>query len=601
MAFILWLQPLFLSVEAVITFYNGLQRTLFTDSLSTGCDAAFNTPLNCPDTVQLLIYEEAAVGWDIAGLSAICDPSCVADLNTLVTNMATSCAADTFYMDGTLFSLADLSDTISDRLKLICSTQGSPPEFCLEVEKTWDIGALVMDGTVQWPTWTLKCHLQWDDTHGFYWAMDENGKCIDPTPWEDMQPSYQNYHYASDAFGAYDIYYNRSSEMPTDNGHGWPDLIYEDEYPLQIQCQPCFASLFLAKYEPKGAPAWTEMPEQIWRNMVKNCGIMRIPNPYRNAVFDFPADFGEREPRDLTDCPNVVSVPAGDSASPPIDCNSFAAAHDFPTAGVRRLNPELPCHDLRGQTVCSPVTCTRLVVGQQISARAFASSTALSTIGHGRCLNPSIDSECTNLEVGSDYCIHPVSSPTTSSLPPTSTTTTTSPTSTPTSICTDGTGPGGYLGLCDYSCHYDFCPSPCTCTSTTSDTPNTPPAVVAGPGYALVGQPADFGPLCDFACSRGYCPAGVCTTAYSPTPEPGLVCVQGEGEGGYAGLCGFCCMYGYCPPGPCVCSLYGPQIEEPPVTGAPGVPVEGLDGSYEGLCSYACNHGYCPDTACEIP
>lgn len=76
-----------------------------------------------------------------------------------------------------------------------------------------------------------------------------------------------------------------------------------------------------------------------------------------------------------------MSVPAGDSASPPIDCNSFAAAHDFPTAGVRRLNPELPCHDLRGQTVCSPVTCTRLIVGQQISARAFASSTALSTIG----------------------------------------------------------------------------------------------------------------------------------------------------------------------------------------------------------------------------
>lgn len=34
---------------------------------------------------------------------------------------------------------------------------------------------------------------------------------------------------------------------------------------------------------------YSEMPEQIWRNMVKNCGITRIPNPYRNAVFDFPA------------------------------------------------------------------------------------------------------------------------------------------------------------------------------------------------------------------------------------------------------------------------------------------------------------------------
>ncbi|OIW23389.1 hypothetical protein CONLIGDRAFT_637363 [Coniochaeta ligniaria NRRL 30616] len=188
---------------------------------------------------------------------------------------------------------------------------------------------------------------------------------------------------------------------------------------------------------------------------------------------------------------------------------------------------------------------------------------------------------------------------TTSSIKPTSSSTSSTVAAIPTlTDCVQGTGTGGYTGLCDFSCHYGFCPSPCTCTSH-SATPVAPPALTGTRGYGVAGLPADFGPLCDFTCSHGYCPSDVCSTAPpATTPSPGNVCVSGAGTGGYTGLCDFCCHYGYCPPGPCTCTQYGPQVVPPPETNSPGKEAPGNDASYSGLCSYACNHGYCPAGAC---
>lgn len=315
-------------------------------------------------------------GWNSTGLSAICQPSCVADLNTLVTNLGASCTDDTFYQDGILHSLADLGDTISDRLKIVCSTQGSPPEFCLEVEKSWDISALVIDDTAVWPSWTQKCYLRYDSISGVNWVLDENGDCYDPTPWGDLQPPYRSFHYGEEEFGAYDIYLNRSSEMPTDNGHGWPDFIYEDEYPLQIQCQPCFVSLFLAKYEPKGSLQWDEVTEQIWRNMVKNCDLTTVANPWSNTTFDFPSGWDDAEPRNLTDCPDVTNILPGAN----ITCANLEADLDLPSAGLRSLNIGMPCQDISGYQICLPLNCTRLVVEENIMARQLAESSILSSI-----------------------------------------------------------------------------------------------------------------------------------------------------------------------------------------------------------------------------
>jgi hypothetical protein len=105
--------------------------------------------------------------------------------------------------------------------------------------------------------------------------------------------------------------------------------------------------------------------------------------------------------------------------------------------------------------------------------------------------------------------------------------------------------------------------------------------------------------VCSYAAD--YCPEQVCTKIpYSTVPQPGgtTVCVQGEGEGGYAGLCSYSCRYGFCPPDSCTCTLYGQVIEEPPVLGTPGEAAPGVDDGFGSLCGYTCNHGYCPPDVC---
>ncbi|KAK4033697.1 hypothetical protein C8A01DRAFT_19393 [Parachaetomium inaequale] len=173
-----------------------------------------------------------------------------------------------------------------------------------------------------------------------------------------------------------------------------------------------------------------------------------------------------------------------------------------------------------------------------------------------------------------------------------------SPVPTPNSNYVLGTGPGGYQGLCDFSCHFGWCPSLCTCTTT--GTPAPPPALLTSGqrGYAVPGEATDFGPLCDFACSRAgdYCPG----LPYTTVP-PATVCVEGTGTGNYESLCSYICGFGYCPPGPCTCLAYGAQIPPPPVTHPAGVPATGLDESYSGLCSFVCAWNYCPSGACMWP
>jgi len=181
----------------------------------------------------------------------------------------------------------------------------------------------------------------------------------------------------------------------------------------------------------------------------------------------------------------------------------------------------------------------------------------------------------------------------------TSSTTSTSSSAAPTvTNCNFGAGPGGYLGLCEYSCTFGFCPPPCTCTS--PGTPVPAPALTGDSGYAVLNLPEDFGPLCHFTVSHGYIATDVCTNIpYTTSPGgPGTGCVRGVGTGEYTGLCDFCCSFDYCPE-VCTCTLYGRLNNKPPSLGTPGVPTAGHDASFTGLCSFACDHNYCPPDQCE--
>ncbi|KAL4931482.1 glycoside hydrolase family 71 protein [Aspergillus undulatus] len=103
----------------------------------------------------------------------------------------------------------------------------------------------------------------------------------------------------------------------------------------------------------------------------------------------------------------------------------------------------------------------------------------------------------------------------------TRTTTTTRPTTTtrvptnpttgpgPGQVCVAGTGPGNYLGLCDFSCHFGYCPpGPCTCTQYGAPVPTPPSTGVRG--VPLAGLDDSYLGLCSFSCDHGYCPPTAC-------------------------------------------------------------------------------------------
>jgi hypothetical protein len=104
----------------------------------------------------------------------------------------------------------------------------------------------------------------------------------------------------------------------------------------------------------------------------------------------------------------------------------------------------------------------------------------------------------------------PTSKTTTSTTSSTSkTTTTTSATPTSSSVCIAGTGPGNYVGLCNFCCNYGYCPpGPCTCTAYGAQVP--PPPITNTPGYPLPNEDASYLGLCSYACNHGYCPSTAC-------------------------------------------------------------------------------------------
>ncbi|KAL4876792.1 glycosyl hydrolase family 71-domain-containing protein [Aspergillus karnatakaensis] len=93
----------------------------------------------------------------------------------------------------------------------------------------------------------------------------------------------------------------------------------------------------------------------------------------------------------------------------------------------------------------------------------------------------------------------------------TRTTTTAKPTTTGGSggTCVAGTGPGNYVGLCNFCCNFGYCPpGPCTCTAYGAPVPTPPTTGVKG--VPLDGLGDSYLGLCSFACDHGYCPSTAC-------------------------------------------------------------------------------------------
>ncbi|KAJ4169170.1 hypothetical protein NW754_011103 [Fusarium falciforme] len=68
---------------------------------------------------------------------------------------------------------------------------------------------------------------------------------------------------------------------------------------------------------------------------------------------------------------------------------------------------------------------------------------------------------------------------------------------------------GNYLGLCEYTCHYNYCPSAqCKCTEYGSAV--SPPATNGREGCPASGLDDSYKGLCSYTCNHGYCPDTAC-------------------------------------------------------------------------------------------
>lgn len=126
------------------------------------------------------------------------------------------------------------------------------------------------------------------------------------------------------------------------------------------------------------------------------------------------------------------------------------------------------------------------------------------TCNHGYCP----PTACTYNSDGSP--ISSSSTPATTTI--TSKSTTTSAVPSGTSFCVAGTGPGNYIGLCNFCCGYSYCPpGPCTCTKY-ANMPIAAPPASSPTGKPLQGEDDSYLGLCAFSCSHGYCPGTACAS-----------------------------------------------------------------------------------------
>lgn len=72
--------------------------------------------------------------WTTSSLDSLCTTACRTGLAALHSVSQTACPDDTFSIDGNSMSLHDLVDLIDYKWGLICLTDISTNEYCLDVE-----------------------------------------------------------------------------------------------------------------------------------------------------------------------------------------------------------------------------------------------------------------------------------------------------------------------------------------------------------------------------------------------------------------------------------------------------------------------------------
>jgi len=216
-------------------------------------------------------------------LSSLCTSACNSSLTNLHSQVVSACGSTSFAFgySGNL-TFAQIVEIRQFKYGLTCLQDSSSGAYCLNVEQTWNISALVAANTVQWPNNTYKLYPDFvDDDDGGPAQVFANGTSL-PLSW--IQPSIQwananfqnnasvqgnlagpdyyvtrNQTYSNYGYLLPCIKQNQGSLRRADLRHSWPYALNYDEYPNQIQCSSCF----LQKFQYGITSAWGNVYECV--------------------------------------------------------------------------------------------------------------------------------------------------------------------------------------------------------------------------------------------------------------------------------------------------------------------------------------------------
>ena len=219
--------------------FNGAQVALFTDA-SISCLQAFNTSINCVDTVQLLAFDLEYLLWSESDLSSLCTSACSSSLTALESAVSSACGDYEFDFNAGQMTAVQVVDLYIFKYQLSCLTNTESNQFCLIEEQSWNITQLNNTGEATWPSHTNKTYPNWIDNDDGSPLLDSDETII-PNPFDDLPP-FQYLDIPLDPTGT--DFYTNGTDIDYSN-YGWPLPLEYDEYPLEIQCQSCFINQFI--------------------------------------------------------------------------------------------------------------------------------------------------------------------------------------------------------------------------------------------------------------------------------------------------------------------------------------------------------------------
>lgn len=155
----LWmLAPLLVTVDgAATTLFDGQQANIFPSDVSPSCLSAFNTTLNCDESVQLLWKQTDWAGWNATSLASLCASPCLSSLESLKATVAPACGTWSARLGLSSLDASKIVDTFLYRYKLACLNDAGI--FCLAQLQEWDIPSMT---AITWPTHTVKTYPDWN-------------------------------------------------------------------------------------------------------------------------------------------------------------------------------------------------------------------------------------------------------------------------------------------------------------------------------------------------------------------------------------------------------------------------------------------------------